>query len=251
MKNELEDLNKTFRDKMHALRNLSGHICQVYSMQESIQSLGGLPVLFPLLEQACFKVKKLGVAVDESCTSLSAESNTLDGSSVDDEDVDVVDGKQPLLSDLPVLYSPKMIDSSYSGGGGGGGDTEQWRNQVDDELKAVEVLSVDHLDSADRTTPTNASPKNLDLRRTKQAGSFVVLATPPLPRSVYKYREKIKNGIKTHFVCLLLPFLKESSTFDDVLLFVIFIFDAETIHLIGSCLIQLYLGHARTLTNTG
>lgn len=187
MKNELEDLNKTFRDKMHALRNLSGHICQVYSIQESIQSLGGLPVLFPLLEQACFKVKKLCVPTEEN-SALSAASSTLNCSSIDDEGVDVVDGKQPVLSDLPVLYSPKLIDSAY---GRRGDDPERWTHEVEDELKAVEVISTDHLDSSTATTTAETSTKNLNLRKAKQAGSFDVLATPPMQRCVRTFLIKL------------------------------------------------------------
>eukprot|EP00111_Clytia_hemisphaerica_P022278 TCONS_00065481-protein len=195
-RNGLEDLNKTFRDKMHALRNLTGHICQVYTIQESIQSLGGLPVLFPLLEQACFKSpknKKFCISEDglsEKSDDTKSKTST-DLLSVNDDSLsitsstglDVVDGSKPVLSDLPVLYSPKNKPSPYEGD-----DPERWTHEVDDELRVIEVVHKDSLDNAGAiSTPSQTlktpSSGNDGLLKRSQAGSFVVLATPPLPRN--------------------------------------------------------------------
>ena len=186
---------------MHALNNLTGHVCQVYSIQESIQSLGGLPVLFPLLEQACFKSnaksKRLFIATDDSLSVKSdvvdeSSSNNGDGEGAGDssEDIDMVDGMKPILSDLPVMYSPRNKTL---------GNSTRWTDEIDEELGTIEVAAHptttdttlfnsygDSLDNATTSSvpiPTPASKiKPPLLSKEKKAGSFVVLGTPPIPR---------------------------------------------------------------------
>ena len=127
----------------HPSDNLTGHVCQVYSIQESIQSLGGLPVLFPLLEQACFKtnsrskrlVESQSVKSDSSYTSVSGLENTTS------EDIDVVDSRKPTLSDLPVLYSPRIKNSAFSLGADEStvddDGSRRWTNEMDEELGKI------------------------------------------------------------------------------------------------------------------
>ena len=178
----MEDLNKTFRDKMHPSNNLTGHACQVYSIQESIQSLGGLPVLFPLLEQACFKSttknKRLAAGTDDSSLSTKSEvinNDELTTGNVIGEDIDMVDSSgRPILSDLPVMYSPRnktTQESNFKVGSSGNGDKNngdadsiRWTEEIDEELSTIEV--------AVNTTYTTAMATNNDVLSSSTASSY-------------------------------------------------------------------------------
>lgn len=149
------DLNNTFKDKLFPKKNLIGRICKVWTIQEAIQSLGGLPVLFPLLEQACFKTKKADTSNPDELLNMADNqdddrnhvNNTLsnnDGTgvtseevSMNGEDIDCVDGSKTVLSDLSIAYSAaKYYYPQYSQD-----DPSSWSYEVDDELNRIEVVS--------------------------------------------------------------------------------------------------------------
>ena len=226
---------------MHPSNNLTGHACQVYSIQESIQSLGGLPVLFPLLEQACFKStarnKRLATGADDSNVSAKSEGVIDDEPTTGDnddnnQDIDMVDGSgKPILSDLPVSYSPNnnkkkqeskfKLGSSSIAGSDGDADSIRWTEEIDEELSTIEVAVnitsvnatsnstgvsnsaaksyVDSLDNATTATVPIPMPspqltsavKPQLLSKEKKAGSFVVLGTPPIPRYGQSWNKNI------------------------------------------------------------
>lgn len=225
-KNEIMDLNNTFKDKLFPRKNLIARTCKVWTIQEAIQSLGGLPVLFPLLEQACFKTKKADVSNPDELLNLvnnSEEENMNNGDlsgtgghfgissdkdKNDEEGIDCVDGRPPVLSDLPVAYSPrKFYFPQYDEK-----DPSTWTQEVDEELTRIEVVDQSHgdqgleaLDQDKNKTARElvdtgaiglhaaatgtakegwmqlATSKSSD-ELVKKHGSFIVLGTPPLQR---------------------------------------------------------------------
>lgn len=179
------DLNNTFKDKLFPKKNLSARICKVWTIQEAIQSLGGLPVLFPLLEQACFKTKKSdGSSVNELLNMVNSfnedednhencdtqgdvskqendttpenlqNDNTQDDAS--NEGVDCVDGgrgQKPILSDLPVAYSPrKYYYPQYNEN-----EPASWSHEVDEELCRIEVVNKETVNDTFVNKPSRES----------------------------------------------------------------------------------------------
>lgn len=227
VEDEIMDLSTAHKDKIVTPKNLKGTIYHVWSIQESIQSLGGLSVLFPLLEQTCFKsVKKSktdysildladeAVAPDavsnnrdhlgslsESVEALEPIANVssnkanasknsetsvdfqmglndtydqelINGNNIENE-LDETDGKKvPVLSDLPVLYSPRHDINLHV-------DPMNWTSELDHELGAVAVTSENDVNDAGSKNTFQRSYSNSSQDIRKKAGSFVLLGSPP------------------------------------------------------------------------